>query len=50
MGGLDVLINNAGPGGPTLPVDQFSYEEWRACLGPNLDGMFLCTRRAASQA
>jgi NAD(P)-dependent dehydrogenase (short-subunit alcohol dehydrogenase family) len=47
MGGLDTLINNAGPGGPTLPVDELSVEEWRACLGGNLDGMFLCTRRAA---
>ncbi len=46
LGGLDVLVNNAGPGGPTLPVDEISFEQWRGCLSPNLDGLFLCTRRA----
>jgi NAD(P)-dependent dehydrogenase (short-subunit alcohol dehydrogenase family) len=47
LGGLDALVNNAGPAGPTLPVDELSFEDWRACLGGNLDGAFLCTRRAA---
>src|SRR5258708_5661270 len=28
LGGLDVLINNAGIAGPTLPVDQMPPDEW----------------------
>lgn len=47
LGGLDALINNAGPSGPTLPVDELPFEDWRTCLSGNLDGPFLCTRRAA---
>ena len=47
LGGLDVLVNNAGPSGPTVPVDQLTFEDWRACLSGNLDGAFLSTRAAA---
>ena len=47
LGGLDALVNNAGPSGPTIPVDELSFEDWRACLGGNLDGAFLSTRAAA---
>ena len=46
LGGVDVLVNNAGPSGATAPVDELSYDEWRACLAGNLDGAFLCTRAA----
>ncbi len=47
LGGLDVLVNNAGPSGPTVPVDELTYRDWRACLAGNLDGAFLSTRAAA---
>ena len=47
LGGLDVLVNNAGPSGPTVPVDELTYEDWRACISGNLDGAFLSTRAAA---
>src|SRR5690606_11276317 len=29
LGGLDVLINNAGIAGPTSPVEKISDEDWR---------------------
>ncbi|MCY4370402.1 MAG: SDR family oxidoreductase [bacterium] len=46
LGGLDVLVNNAGPSGPTVPVDELTYRDWRACISGNLDGAFLSTRAA----
>jgi NAD(P)-dependent dehydrogenase (short-subunit alcohol dehydrogenase family) len=46
LGGLDVLVNNAGVAGPTGKVEEISLEDWRRCLAVNLDGMFLCTRQA----
>lgn len=47
LGGLDVLVNNAGIKGPTAPVDDIELEEWRRCLAICLDSHFLCARRAA---
>ena len=46
LGGLDALVNNAGTGGPTAPVEEIGLADWRATLAVNLDGSFLCTRRA----
>jgi NAD(P)-dependent dehydrogenase (short-subunit alcohol dehydrogenase family) len=47
LGGLDVMINNAGIKGPTAPVDDVEYADWRECLAICLDSHFLCARRAA---
>ncbi len=46
LGGLDVLINNAGIAGPTGKVEELSIEEWRRCIDIDLNGMFYCTRLA----
>ncbi len=45
LGGLDVLVNNAGVAGPTAPLEEISLEDWRRTLAVNLDGMFLCLKR-----
>jgi NAD(P)-dependent dehydrogenase (short-subunit alcohol dehydrogenase family) len=47
FGGLDFLINNAGIAGPTGPIERLEPEAWRRCVAVNLEGAFLCTRRAA---
>jgi len=44
LGGLDVLINNAGIAGPTGKVEEISIEDWRRCIDIDLNGMFYCTR------
>lgn len=46
LGGLDVLVNNAGTAGPTGPVEALDLDGWRRTLAVNLDGMFLCARAA----
>ena len=47
LGGLDVMVNNAGIKGPTAPIDDIELAEWRDCLAVCLDAQFLCARRAA---
>jgi NAD(P)-dependent dehydrogenase (short-subunit alcohol dehydrogenase family) len=46
LGGLDVLVNNAGVGGPVACVEDVPPDEWRRTLDVNLTGAFLCSRRA----
>lgn len=46
FGRIDALVNNAGIA-VFKPILQTSYEEFRAVLGTNLDGAFLCTQAAA---
>ncbi len=46
LGGLDVMINNAGIAGPTGRVEEISIEDWQRCIEIDLNGMFYCTRLA----
>ena len=46
LGGLDVLVNNVGIGGATLPAERLPSEEWQRVLDVNLTGTFEVTRRA----
>lgn len=46
LGGLDVLVNNAGIAGPTAKVEDIAPADWDRCIAVDLSGMFYCTRLA----
>jgi NAD(P)-dependent dehydrogenase (short-subunit alcohol dehydrogenase family) len=46
LGGLGVLVNNAGTGHMD-PVLELSHETWRTVLATDLDGSFLSAQQAA---
>jgi hypothetical protein len=46
LGGLYVLVNNAGISGPTAPVEAIDPDKWEAVMNVNLNGTFNVTRLA----
>ena len=46
FGRLDVLFNNAGRGGPPVPIEDLPTDVWRDIVNINLTGMFLCAQGA----
>lgn len=46
LGGLDVLVSNAGIAGPTAPVEEYDPQAWNAVVNVNLNGSFQVVRQA----
>ena len=46
LGGLDVLVNNAGIAGPTGGVEEIAPADWRRTIDICLTGQFLCAHHA----
>lgn len=44
LGGLDVLINNAGIAGPTGPIETLDSAAWKSTFEVNVHGQFYCIK------
>ncbi len=47
LGGLDVLVNNAGIGQPIMPLLEQATTDWDRVMSTNLRGTYLCSKAAA---
>jgi len=43
---LDLLFNNAGSGAPGIPMEDLTFDQWKAVVDVNLTGAFLCAQEA----
>ena len=41
-----MLFNNAGVSAPAVPLEDLTFDQWRAVVDVNLTGVFLCTQAA----
>jgi NAD(P)-dependent dehydrogenase (short-subunit alcohol dehydrogenase family) len=46
LGGLDVLVNNAGIAGPTGPIEDIDGSGWERTIAVNLNSQYYFARRA----
>ncbi|MFB3887415.1 MAG: SDR family NAD(P)-dependent oxidoreductase [Thermodesulfobacteriota bacterium] len=49
FGRIDILMNNAGVGGPTDFVTEIKEEDWDSTIDTNLKGVFLCVQGVVPQ-
>jgi NAD(P)-dependent dehydrogenase (short-subunit alcohol dehydrogenase family) len=46
FGRIDTLVNNAGDGGPTRPIQDYTTDDWFYTINSCLTSAYLCTRFA----
>jgi NAD(P)-dependent dehydrogenase (short-subunit alcohol dehydrogenase family) len=46
FGRIDTLVNNAGDGGPTKPIQEYTTDEWFYTMNSCLTSAYLCSRFA----
>jgi NAD(P)-dependent dehydrogenase (short-subunit alcohol dehydrogenase family) len=46
FGSVDTLVNNAGDGGPTKPIQDYTTEDWFYTVNSCLTSAYLCSRFA----
>jgi NAD(P)-dependent dehydrogenase (short-subunit alcohol dehydrogenase family) len=46
FGRIDTLVNNAGDGGPTRPIEEYTTEDWFYTVNSCLTSAYLCSRFA----
>jgi 3-oxoacyl-[acyl-carrier protein] reductase len=44
LGGIDIMVNNAGIAGPTVPSWEYPLEEWGRVIDVDLNGVYYCCR------
>jgi NAD(P)-dependent dehydrogenase (short-subunit alcohol dehydrogenase family) len=44
FGRIDILVANAGDGGPTKPVQDYTMDDWRYTIDSCLTSSYVCTR------
>lgn len=49
FGRLDVAVNNAGIGGPTVPSADHPYDEWKKTIDIDLNGVWLTSKAEIRQ-
>jgi NAD(P)-dependent dehydrogenase (short-subunit alcohol dehydrogenase family) len=49
FGKITTLVNNAGDGGPTKRVEEYTMEDWRYTIDSCLTSSYLCIRFAAPE-
>ena len=45
-GAVDVMVNDAGVAGPTMPSWEYPLDEWRSVVDVDLNGVYYCCRAA----
>jgi NAD(P)-dependent dehydrogenase (short-subunit alcohol dehydrogenase family) len=46
FGRVDVLFNNAGTAAPAIAMEDLTFDQWKAVIDVNLNGVFLCAQAA----
>jgi len=49
FGRITTLVNNAGDGGPTRPVEEYTMEDWLYTIHSCLTSSYVCTRFAVPE-